>query len=95
MHRQLIILASLSMNAAGLAQPCQWQFQSAPGPEVRTGSKLVFDTARARAVLFGGSTTGSVRPDTTWEWDGTSWSLLPATLASGRIWHAMKRFQMS
>ena len=89
MQRKLVILASLLMNAAGLAQPCQWQFQSAPGPEERTGSKLVFDVARSRAVLFGGSTAGSVRPDTTWEWDGASWSLSPATLADGRIWHAM------
>ncbi len=46
---------------------------------------MVYDAARQRVVLFGGSSLGD-----TWEWDGTNWSQkTPNTVPSARSNHAL------
>lgn len=55
-----------------------------PGPPALQASGMVFDTRRARTVLFGGNrnNTGS---DELWEYDGNAWSRQrPALSPSGR-----------
>ncbi len=45
------------------------------GPTARAGHAMVFDSARQRAVLFGGALGyfGTYYGET-WEWDGASWT---------------------
>lgn len=43
---------------------------AAPSP--RLNARMVFDSARGRIVLFGGSGVNGTLGDT-WEWDGTNW----------------------
>lgn len=45
---------------------------SSPGP--RAGARMVYDSARGRCVLFGG-TNGSTRLNDVWEYDGVQWLL--------------------
>ena len=54
----------------------QWAWQSIPlAPSGRSNPAMVYDTARQRTVLFGGTLSGTLGD--TWEWDGTTWSLGP------------------
>mgnify|MGYP002623849382 CR=1 FL=1 len=58
------------------------------------GTEMVYDAARDRVVLFGGSIGNHVVPGNllgdTWEWDGSNWQQMsPATSPSPRTWHAM------
>lgn len=48
-------------------------------PTARWGHCIVFDTARGKAVLWGGrETTGSQSfSNETWEWDGAAWERIP------------------
>ncbi|HEU5109810.1 MAG TPA: hypothetical protein VFT95_14805, partial [Micromonosporaceae bacterium] len=63
----------------------------APGPRLFHG--FAFDSARGRAVLYGGiDDLGAVNGDL-WEWDGTDWLSLPVPRVSGpgprsRFWMA-------
>ena len=43
-------------------------------PPGRSGHTLVYDSARGRAVLFGGSPADLQHFADTWEWDGTTWT---------------------
>jgi hypothetical protein len=49
---------------------------------------MVFDSARERAVLFGGETATGLANDT-WEWDGDAWTQQEDTGPSPRQFHAM------
>lgn len=49
---------------------------------------MVFDSARGRAVLFGGGSAAGVLSDT-WEWDGQAWTQQQDTGPSARSHHAM------
>jgi hypothetical protein len=46
-------------------------------PAPRTGHALVYDAARARIAMFGGSTGGGESAET-WLWDGVNWTLANA-----------------
>src|SRR5690242_10167971 len=87
--RVVPMAAALCSAAAAFAQPCQWTPLSATGPEARSGAKAVFDAQRGVVVLFGGTAAGSFRPETTWEWNGSSWALAAAMLPGGRMYHGM------
>jgi hypothetical protein len=61
-----------------------WNQRMASGPSPRAGSGMAYDPGRGRITLFGGAspdgnaagyTTEGNRADT-WEWDGTSWTVL-------------------
>src|SRR5439155_703100 len=53
-------------------------------PPGRHSELLVYDGARQRVVMFGGYTLDGPLGDT-WEWDGTTWTLLsPATKPGAR-----------
>jgi len=63
-----------------------WRRLAADGPSPRRDAFFVFDSARERAVLFGGVTKFSpttVASDT-WEWDGSAWKQVATTGPSGR-----------
>jgi hypothetical protein len=60
---------------------------SSPRPARRNFAQMVFDSARGRSVLFGGS--GTTLFGGTWAWDGTRWSQLPGSGPSPRAGHAM------
>ncbi len=50
---------------------------------------MVYDTARSRIVMFGGTDQSTVFADT-WAYDGTTWTnLAPATSPPGRSHHGM------
>ncbi|MEM7201647.1 MAG: kelch repeat-containing protein [Planctomycetota bacterium] len=74
----------------------QWsQLAPAVAPPARWGHAMVYDRARQRVVLFGGSDAAGLYParsplGDTWEWDGTTWHpMSPATGPSARWGHAM------
>ncbi len=67
-----------------------------PAPVARYDLALPFDSARGRAVLFGGATANGCDfgpPDIylgdTWEWDGFSWFESAASAPAARRNHAM------
>ncbi len=62
-----------------------------PQPSARVGASMVYDTASARFILFGGfdpskACTGGLSSycDDTWAWTGSAWTKLLATGPSGR-----------
>src|SRR5262249_17570221 len=62
--------------------------EKAPPAGPRSGPAIVYDSARQRPVLFGGS-TGSGDLGDTWEWDGPTWTQRATTGPSPRHGHAM------
>jgi hypothetical protein len=50
----------------------RWMKIQTTGPSPRNGAAQVFDSARGKVVLFGGSTATEVSGET-WEWDGKHW----------------------
>ncbi len=48
------------------------QLTPAVHPSARWGQAMVYDVARGRCVLFGGSSATNF--DDTWEWDGVAWT---------------------
>jgi Galactose oxidase, central domain len=85
--------AAIGAPAEVLAQDCSWTgIFLGTAPEARSGAKMVFDSQRARVVMYGGSQDflyDSTRPDTTWEWDGANWAQTASAGPGGRIYHAM------
>lgn len=75
------------------AAPCcilgSWHLATTAGPGPRTKMAMAYDSARHRAVLFGGvGGSGGVQGDT-WEWDGTAWTLRATAGPGAREEHAM------
>jgi hypothetical protein len=60
-------------------------------PAARIDHAMVYDEARGRVVLFGGTTYENEQLADTWEWDGARWQeLTPAAEGPApRFWHAM------
>lgn len=62
----------------------------AHSPPARTNAAMVFDSARNRLVLFGGSNDLATALADTWEWNGYDWSLqLPPQAPPARWAHAL------
>jgi len=63
----------------------QWKLISPSDPEGdsnpddRTYCPLAYDASRGRTVLYGGLSSGAVKWDDTWEWNGTSWDEISPT----------------
>jgi hypothetical protein len=72
------VLAVQSDVSTGAIQTWEWDgsawLHRAPAlsPPGRNGFALAYDSARGRAILFGGTAGGAHFADT-WEWDGTTW----------------------
>jgi hypothetical protein len=74
----------------------QWSAAQNEGnatPPARFAHAMVYDSARKRTVLFGGTPDGSLAGafNDTWEWDGSTWTLVTPAGASPlpRAWSAM------
>jgi IPT/TIG domain-containing protein/galactose oxidase-like protein len=85
-------------NVNGTVRGDTWEWdgtnwtQAAPAtsPSARSGHAMVYDAARGRTVLFGGSDAFGNPSAETWEWDGASWSnVTPATSPPARYFHDM------
>lgn len=50
---------------------------------------MVYDSQRARIVLFGGYMGGSGFQSDTWEWDGTQWNQVQVSGPAARSQHGM------
>ncbi|HSO38106.1 MAG TPA: hypothetical protein VLT33_36510 [Labilithrix sp.] len=77
----LVLFGGLHAGPTDTDNPETWEWSAAGGfvkrtpalsPPPRHANVLVYDAARSRVVVFGGS-DGSSRNDT-WEWDGTGWA---------------------
>jgi N-acetylneuraminic acid mutarotase len=53
-----------------------WTLRSTGTPPITSGSAMVYDSARQRSVLMGGSRSGGSTNYDTWEWDGSTWFLV-------------------
>jgi hypothetical protein len=82
---------------SGLATSTTWAWDAAAGvwtersevaPQALRGTAMAFDAARARVVLFGGSSDTAMNSDT-WTWDGQVWSVRASTGPSAREGHSM------
>jgi hypothetical protein len=60
-----------------------WTQKQDVGPSPRMRPEMVYDAARKRVVLFGGSNLLGNLNDT-WEWDGRAWAEVADTGPSGR-----------
>jgi len=67
------------------------QLTGAALPPRRFEHAMVYDGKRDRIVMFGGrGSSGTSLMNDTWEWDGSSWTLMrPVTSPSPRVGHAM------
>ncbi len=68
-----------------------WSFRADLGPSPRERHAMAFDSARGVTVLFGGSEadgSGACLGDT-WEWDGSSWTLVSESGPVPRAEHAL------
>ncbi|MHB0969472.1 MAG: Kelch repeat-containing protein [Thermoanaerobaculia bacterium] len=87
--RRKLLLAALLFGLAIAPQTLQAY------PSSRLGTRMVWDTARGYAVLFGGSTppdSANIRYplDDTWKWNGSRWvQLYPTVSPSARFGHNM------
>ncbi len=62
---------------------------TAPGP-ARYDAGMAFDQVRGCTVLHGGALSASGSPtNTTWKWDGSTWSQLASATTGNRFTHAM------
>ncbi len=61
-----------------------WRQIEIAGPAARAGHALVYDAARKRIVLFGGTEGGPPFFDDTWEYDGTTWTQIQTAGPPGR-----------
>jgi len=64
-----------------------WTQKQDVGPSARTEMAMVFDAARDRVLLFGGS--GGTLFNDTWEWDGENWTQYEDIGPASRSRHAM------
>ena len=70
--------ALVGMSTRVSAQCSGWTQVQAVGPSIRSSHSMVFDTARGKAVLFGGygpKPDGSEYLSDLWEYDGAAWTL--------------------
>jgi hypothetical protein len=65
-----------------------WTQKRSIGPLPRFGHAMAYDSARGRAVLFGGDGGGPLFGDT-WEWDGDNWTQMDDIGPSRRSLHSM------
>jgi hypothetical protein len=72
-----------------------WTLLTTSGPSARNNHKMIWDAARQRIVLFGGTGDGGDYLPDLWEWDGTTWTPRAATgdpaygLPYGRYLHGL------
>lgn len=68
-----------------------WALMATTGPTARYGHRMAYDSQRGRTVLFGGydGPPSLIFNRDTWEWDGSTWTLMATTGPPGRISHAM------
>jgi hypothetical protein len=64
-----------------------WTQKQDIGPTPRTNTAMVFDAARGRTMLFGG--TGLAFMADTWEWDGNEWTQKADIGPAARNSHAL------
>ncbi len=82
--RKKTVMFSGWQPGAGFYHPDQWEWDGAAQtwterqlttqPSARFGAAVVWDSARGKAVLFGGFDEATGRRNDTWEWDGTAWT---------------------
>ncbi len=69
----------------------KWRILSTAGPTPREDAKFVYHKRNHRAYLYGGRTYdmrgNAVVSSEFWEWDGSSWTLLTAAAAPGKLLH--------
>lgn len=84
------LLASLFAALGSAQAQVAWNLvtPSGQGPGARVAHAMAYDSARSATLLFGGYGL-STSPDSTWGWDGASWTLLASTGAPNRDSHAL------
>ena len=87
----LALFAVTSFVAPELpSQTITWTQASGQGPSARRSFGFAYDSIRHEAVLFGGATGTWNSQDSTWLWDGNTWTqATPAVSPTARHSHAM------
>ncbi|MBP6631690.1 MAG: hypothetical protein KA297_19795 [Kofleriaceae bacterium] len=92
-RRQVLLVGSDATAVSPGTTTMTWAWDGAgwvgptatPGPRPRAGALVVYDPARARVVMFGGSPLDDGDPELlrdTWEWDGSAWTERTGGLAA-------------
>jgi hypothetical protein len=78
---RVVLFGGVAPGGTSLGDTWEWdgsvwanRTPSAESPSPRSGHAMVYDAARSRVVLYGGTDAASFRPTDTWEWDGSNWS---------------------
>jgi len=84
-----LIWVLLAVGSSSGAAPAQFWRQMASSTPL-SWTAMTYDTARSRAVLFGGYVSlGNQFLGDTWEWNGSDWSLVSSSGPVGRRDHAL------
>jgi hypothetical protein len=92
------LLAAVAAMAALATTPARptpvlcagdWKKVANEGPAKRYGTRLAYDSARRRIVLFGGYDVSNLRLGDTWEWDGGVWTQVASDGPHARGSHGM------
>ncbi|MBI3891014.1 MAG: PKD domain-containing protein [Candidatus Wallbacteria bacterium] len=93
--RTRTVLFAGNVSATGTALNDTWEYdgtnwtQKTPNgqptaPSARISGRLIYDEARRKSVLFGGSRSDGTFLGDTWEWDGVQWSQRSGTSPPAR-----------
>lgn len=82
--RDVLVIHGGLQGQTNLDETWQWDGQTwtraaAIGPGAREGALMVYDSALATMILFGGSTPDLEIHGDTWEWDGQAWTQVSDT----------------
>lgn len=87
---KILLACVAAATALPVVQAQDWAMNPNKGPSARKWSRLVYDSMRQQAVLFGGLQDGLVNADDTWLYKDGKWSqAMPAAKPSARMRHAM------
>lgn len=81
-----VVCVVAGLHAGAEAQSSWASVATTTGPVSGYGHAMAYDSQRGRTVML---TNGIYPSCDTWEWDGTSWTLITNTGPATRLYHAM------
>jgi hypothetical protein len=88
--REVLVVHGGLQNGTSFNETWEWDGRTwtrftGPGPGAREGALMAYDAARAKTILFGGSTPDMEIHGDTWAWDGQTWTQVSETGPAARF----------